>query len=319
MVQALLLGAVVLARTGHLEAQCVPVVTEAPLGVEHGEGRVVNAQKKGSWWREHPGVRAGLPARIALSRRKPDDLQGVAVGIREVEGLDAGGPLVPGRQGLRFARHVSDVVCVELAVGARHVRDHDGDVLEGLIVAAHVVRHRAAARRDVLGQHHGLSPQHQAGVAHPRARHTLEPFERGSRRAVVAGHGEREHVAVEGHRPIEIGHGDPHGADRVDRRRLLSDDRFGRRGAEHQRTEEQGRCDRADSRQGRPARRRAPPPRTRQRVAPGAASRVSSAVEQAFASGRKSHESLLGVCDPLRPARGAVTWPRRLEKESRRV
>src|SRR5262249_62080760 len=101
-------------------------------------------------------VGGAMPARIALPFRELEDLQGMAVRIPEVEGLDSSRVLVPVRQPLRAGGGVLDLVLAKPAGGCVRVPDDDRDVLEGAVIAAKPGWDRPAPRSQVLGQLDGF-------------------------------------------------------------------------------------------------------------------------------------------------------------------
>jgi len=105
----------------------------------------------------------------------------VVVRVGEVERPDAGGPLVPGREGLRFCGDEGDVVLAQPLVRPIHVGDHDRDVLEAAIVAVTVGRDGTAAGGQELGQHDCLLAQDQSGAAHVGAEDAGQSLQRRAR------------------------------------------------------------------------------------------------------------------------------------------
>src|SRR5262249_31336863 len=81
--------------------------------------------------------------RIALARRKAQDFEEVAVGIAEVERLDAARAGIPIGQTLGLGRGVGDTVCAQMRIRPIHVADDDDDVLEPAIVAPRIAERYA--------------------------------------------------------------------------------------------------------------------------------------------------------------------------------
>src|SRR5207247_10918058 len=122
LVQVLLLGAVVLARSGHSEPERIAVAAEAPLGVSDHDGRVIDAEEE--------AVARPAPLGVPLVGRELEDLEGMAVGILEIEGADPPGVRVAVGQALRRRRDVLDPVGAHVAGGPVHV-DEDDDAVPG--------------------------------------------------------------------------------------------------------------------------------------------------------------------------------------------
>ena len=120
----------------------------------------------------------------ALAGREMQDLEHVAVGVLEVEGLDAGRRPGSSRAGAAGRSRRARRGCARSQrVGARHVAHDDRDVLEGAVVAARVDRDRAAARRQVLGELERLVAEPQARDAHAQPEDALEALPARRRRA----------------------------------------------------------------------------------------------------------------------------------------
>src|SRR6266481_4108590 len=128
--QVLLLGPDVVTLADDAQAEKIAIEGEAGSGRADADRGVIDAEEEAA---------AGLllPARIALAAWKVDQLEGVTVGITEVEGRDAGGGAVRLRQHLRCARdrlHVRPYPRVRRV----QVAHDDGDVLEPAVVALRV-------------------------------------------------------------------------------------------------------------------------------------------------------------------------------------
>src|SRR5438132_1717486 len=89
VIQMLLFGTVVLARTGHAHSQGVPVEMQTPFGITHYDGGVIDTQEQSS-----AGV---VPLRQALARGKGEHLEIVAVRVTEIKRFDSSRVRVPVR------------------------------------------------------------------------------------------------------------------------------------------------------------------------------------------------------------------------------
>jgi hypothetical protein len=151
----------------------------------------------------------GLPARLALAGGELQHLEEVAVGIAEVERLDAGGPDVPCRQTLRARGRMSHAVLPESRVGVFHVRGDDGDVLKPAVVAAGIHGIGPPTRRQVLRELDALAAQSQSGDACAGPEQAVQQFEPTSRE--LGGRAgfdlEAEYVDEEAGRSHQIGDG----------------------------------------------------------------------------------------------------------------
>src|SRR5947207_2794635 len=132
VIQMLLFGTVVLARTGHAHSQGVPVEMQTPFGITHYDGGVIDTQEQSS-----AGV---VPFRQALARGKGEHLEIVAVRVMEIKRFDSSRVQVPVRQTLRTTRSMLNVEAPQPSVRCRHVAHDDGYVLEPSIVAARIDR-----------------------------------------------------------------------------------------------------------------------------------------------------------------------------------
>ena len=140
IVETFLLGTPVLAFAGDAEAEAVAVAGKAPGGVGDDDGGVIDSQEE--------SLAADVPARIALARREPQDLECMAVGIFEVEGANAARVRIPvgpaaGVQAKRTRPDArADVRC------AIHVAHDDGHMLKPAVVTARVktLTHRDTSR-----------------------------------------------------------------------------------------------------------------------------------------------------------------------------
>ncbi len=72
-----LFNALVVAFPGHPQSQQIAVEGEAPIGIPHHDGGVIDAEEEGL---------PVLPARVALIGRELQNLERMAVRITEVEG-----------------------------------------------------------------------------------------------------------------------------------------------------------------------------------------------------------------------------------------
>ena len=127
--------------------------------VGNDDGCVIYSQKQPAVGRCH----FGCPF-----RREIEDLQGMAVGVAEIEGADTAGVRVPVGQPLRFRRGVLYLVLAQPLIGAVHVADDDGDVLEPAVVAARV-RREGRPWAQILGQLDEFVSQLQARDARAQA------------------------------------------------------------------------------------------------------------------------------------------------------
>src|SRR5439155_13846846 len=83
---------------------------------------------------------------VALPIWELEDLEGMPIGIVEVEGADAARLGVPIREPLRRPRHALHAMRLEHRVGPLHVAHDDGDVLEPAVVAVCARGSRAPRR-----------------------------------------------------------------------------------------------------------------------------------------------------------------------------
>src|SRR5689334_2875529 len=93
VVQALLLGTIVLTFSCHMHPEQVTVELKARLGIADNDGSVIDAQ-------EQPAIRF-VPLRIAFALWEPEDLERMSIGITEVKGSNPTGSFVPLREPLR--------------------------------------------------------------------------------------------------------------------------------------------------------------------------------------------------------------------------
>src|SRR3954447_11080426 len=126
VVEPLLLGTVILALARDLHPQPVPIELQAGLCVSNDDRGVIYSQKQ--------AIRRGVPLRIALARREPQDLQRMPVRIAKIERADAARVEVPDRQKLRPRRRMLHLVLPEPLVTAIHVADNDRDVLKPVVI-----------------------------------------------------------------------------------------------------------------------------------------------------------------------------------------
>jgi len=96
VIEVFLFRSKILAFPRHPQAQQSTIKLQATVGVGNGDGRVIDTEKK--------SIIRTMPFGIAFSFGKPQDFQGVFVGVFEVEGFDAAGVLVPIWQTLRPGR-----------------------------------------------------------------------------------------------------------------------------------------------------------------------------------------------------------------------
>src|SRR5215831_5691904 len=104
-----------------------------------------------------------MPLRVALVWREPEDLQRVTVRIAEIECADSPGILVPSGKQLRPRRRILNLAFTKPVVGAVHVADDDGNMLEPSVVATRIGRCGAASWGQELRQFDVFVAQ-----AHPR-------------------------------------------------------------------------------------------------------------------------------------------------------
>src|SRR5262245_16522591 len=128
VVQALLLGPVILTLTSHAKAERVPITAKALSGVADDNCRVIDTKEK--------PVARSVPSLISLAYGKPQDLERMAVRVLEVERADPARIQVPIREALRRRRGVLDAMLSEPRVGTIHVAHDDRDVLKPTIVTA---------------------------------------------------------------------------------------------------------------------------------------------------------------------------------------
>src|SRR5262249_30200168 len=98
IVQPFLLRAVVLAAAHDTKTERITIAGETPIGVRYHDRRVIDAEKE--------PARRTVPAPIALVRRKPEDLEEVAVRVPEVERADPRSVHVPVREPLGRRRRM---------------------------------------------------------------------------------------------------------------------------------------------------------------------------------------------------------------------
>src|SRR5215471_12055747 len=121
-----------------------------------------------------------LPSWIALAAGKPDELERVAVRIAEVERPDAASSRVRERDGLRRGRDGLDSMIAKPPIRGVHVSDHDGHVLESLVVALRALKDRPASLGEFV-KLHVLAAQVQARRANSGRRQVFECGQRRSR------------------------------------------------------------------------------------------------------------------------------------------
>src|SRR5262249_20751834 len=144
------------------------VTLQAYLGIFHDDRRVVDAEEE--------AVARTMPPRIPLSRREPQDLQRVTLGILEVKGADPARVRIPVRQPPRRPRSVFHAMLAQPGVSAIHVAHDDRDVLEPAIVASRVRRDRSTSWRQILRQLDLFVPESHPDDAQPEPEHSLEAF-----------------------------------------------------------------------------------------------------------------------------------------------
>ncbi len=101
-------------------------------------------------------------------------LEGVPVGILEVEGRDPAGVPVPVGQALGPARGVADAILPQPGIGAVHVGHDDGDVLEGAVVRTRVRRDRPPLGGEELDEIDLLGSEAHPGASQPQPEDALE-------------------------------------------------------------------------------------------------------------------------------------------------
>jgi len=198
VVEPFLLEAEVPALSGHGKPQEIAVEAEAPLGVRHDDGRVVDAEKEAG--------RRRLPARIALAGWEPDQLEVMAIGVLEVERPNPARRRVGHRQGLWSGRRVAHSGAAEDAVGLVHVAHHDGHVLEPVVVGPPIDGRGAALGGQVLGQFEHFAAKPEPGRQQARSEYAGQSLDIGSVRLAPFDQFETEHLGKEPDAPIEVGH-----------------------------------------------------------------------------------------------------------------
>src|ERR1041384_6127371 len=116
-----LLGAVVLARTRDVQAECVSIKLQTRFGVADDDCRMIDTQKQFVFL---------LPLLIAFAFRELKDLEPVLIGIAKVKSPDAAGIPVPIRQTLWPSGGVFDFVLTQQRVSFVHVAGDDCNVLK---------------------------------------------------------------------------------------------------------------------------------------------------------------------------------------------
>src|ERR1043166_9832641 len=95
-----LFGAVVLARAGDVQPECVAIKLQTRFRITDDDRGVIDTEKQ---------FVLALPLLIALAFRKLQDLEPVLVRIAKVECLNAAGVLVPIRQSLWASRRMFEI------------------------------------------------------------------------------------------------------------------------------------------------------------------------------------------------------------------
>src|SRR6266850_2254579 len=192
----LLFGAVVHAFTSESYAEQVAVEFQAVLRARYDDRGVVDAQEK--------FIVLLLPARIAFTGRKIDDLEIVAVSVFEIEGADFGGGFVARGDCLGSGGSMADFVSAQLLVGLVHVADDDGDVLKRKIVTAPIGGNGSALRSEILRQLDYLIAELHARDAHAQTEDALQLLVFRAVHFDVADLLKAQHFGKKFHRTIDI-------------------------------------------------------------------------------------------------------------------
>ncbi len=117
-----------------------------------------------------------MPLLGAFARRELEDFEVVAIGVAEVERLDAAGIRIPVRQRLRFGRRVTHLVVAQPPIRSVHVAHDDRDVLEPEVVAVRIDRNRPSVRHDEVHQFDDFVAQLQPRDPYPHAEDAEQMF-----------------------------------------------------------------------------------------------------------------------------------------------
>src|SRR5579885_1363937 len=111
----LLLGSVILALSGHAQAEQVAIEPQAGFGIGDRNGGVV--------YSEEQTIALPVPFGIPFVFGELQDFERMLVRILEIERLDSSGIFVPIRQPLGTGRRILDFVLAQDLVGAIHIAD----------------------------------------------------------------------------------------------------------------------------------------------------------------------------------------------------
>ena len=157
-----------------------------------------------------------VPLPCALVFGEFQNLHGMPVGILEIERLDTRGVFVPIRQSLRPGRSVLDAIFPQHPIGPVHVAHDDGNVLKPKIVAAGIIRNRAAARSKKLNEFDRLIAQFHPDDADTRTKHSEQMLHVCACDLRVRSLFECEHARVKIDRAVHISNGHLNWPDRDD-------------------------------------------------------------------------------------------------------
>jgi len=115
---------------GHSKMQQVTVKFDASASVGNGDRSVVDPQK-------YP-FRGSLPFCLSFAWGKVDQFQVMPIRVTKIESGNACRLLVPCGQGLRRVGDEASPYCLNSLVRLIHVGDHNGHVLEPVVVGSRI-------------------------------------------------------------------------------------------------------------------------------------------------------------------------------------
>src|SRR6266849_6134763 len=189
IVEMLLLGSIVFARSRDSQAEQIVIEPKTGVGVGDHDGGVVDSQKQ--------PVACVLPPGITFTLGELQNLHGMFIGVFEVESLDAARVFVPIRQTLRARGSVLDFVLPQNRIRTVHIADDDGDVLKPHVVASGIDGNGAALGSQKLQKLDGFASQLQCYDSHARPEYAKEVLDLVSRNLSVRHLFEGQNASIE--------------------------------------------------------------------------------------------------------------------------
>src|SRR5713101_5403563 len=115
-----------------------------------------------------------MPPGIAFTVGELQNFDGVLIGVFEVESFDATRIPVPIGQALRAGGGVLDFVLPQNRIGAVHIANDNGDVLEPNVIAPGIYGNRATLRSQKLQQLDGFAAELHGDNSNARAEYAEE-------------------------------------------------------------------------------------------------------------------------------------------------